>query len=178
MSDLVNELYIRSQEGHILSGNLKNHFFVHRIDSSLDIAQYLEKVHLNGQPLPGHVMDWNNKNETGDVLITDFINLSTVLVFLEQILVDDLEHENSSSQTEMKTLENKLFSILCQTETILQTLGLKVPSHVTRDVMDNALRDVKNTADRRKRDYTMAKDAVHLMKANEDNHIKMKAAYN
>ena len=62
-------------------------------------------------------------------------------------------------------------------DSLLNSLELKVDNHVTRDVMDNALRDIINIADRRKRDYTMAKDIVHLMKANEDNHAKMKAAY-
>ncbi len=111
--------------------------------------------------------------QTGDVAKTDYANLSTVLVYLEAIKYDDIEHHNSSLLIHIRAVESKILTSLCRLGDILQSLELSVDSHVTREVMPSSLREISSTADRRMRDYVMAKDCVHVLTETKDSHLAL-----
>lgn len=110
-------------------------------------------------------------NNISTILLNEYRLLSTLAVFLEKVVEDEVYFEHSELYDIMVPVQNNLYQLMCDLHTTLYTvLHVTIENHVTRDVMNTDLRSLsEDRSSRYYRDYVIySKDIQYL------NHLSAK----
>lgn len=110
-------------------------------------------------------------NNISTILLNEYRLLSTLAVFLEKVLEDEVYFEHSELYDLMAPVQDKLYELMCDLHTTLYTiLHVTIENHVTRDVMNTDLRSLsEDRSSRYYRDYVIYSKNIQYL-----NHLSAK----
>nr|XP_022344756.1 uncharacterized protein LOC111137554 isoform X3 [Crassostrea virginica]XP_022344757.1 uncharacterized protein LOC111137554 isoform X3 [Crassostrea virginica] len=130
------------------------------------LIQYLQTANMEGLNLVEEsesVLSCNSNIST--ILLSDYRLLSTMAVFLEKVIEDEMYFEHGELYDVMETVQDKLYDLLCDLHTTIYTVvNGSIESHVGRDAMNEELRSLSEVrANRFYRDYTIINKNIQFL---------------
>ncbi|ESO99018.1 hypothetical protein LOTGIDRAFT_174018 [Lottia gigantea] len=172
VKELIETFRYRIDDAATKSNSLRQTMFTERI-GSLQLESVYNGMHIDGMPLISDIEEWQNSNDTTKVVKADYKSLSKILVFMHQVKLDEIEHNNSTLKRYIEDTINDIYNSLCTLHNLLFCLNDSIDSHVTRDIMPQSQREIVLVSLRNQRDYVIAKDTMHFLFALKDSYISI-----
>ncbi|XP_048744408.1 uncharacterized protein LOC125657709 isoform X2 [Ostrea edulis] len=130
------------------------------------LIEYLKTANMEGlEFVEESSQSANCGNNISASLLNDYKHLSTLAVFLEKMVEDEMYFEHAELYDFMAPVQEKLYELMCDMHTTIYTVvNATISNHVTRDVMIDDLRGMSNERSSRfYRDYTIVNKDIEFL---------------